>query len=294
MPGQTWEERSALWEQNGSGWASAYAAEYDPQDAGLYYGGSACDNQALFDAQGNPLESLKTFSYVRTGTQVERRVDSVEPVYVAVKRNNEIILPQTVPAIYNNADVEQVPVLWDEAADLEALSAAQIGTYPVTGTAQGAEVICYVSILEENYVSNYSFEDEDTSMWHILEAAPATDFQKKTTDAFTGSVSLHFWHQDSVEFTVEQEITGLREGLYTLSVQAQGGDMDEDARLCLYALSDGQRYEQPFQVDGWVVWQNPVITNIPCTGGSMTIGVSVKANGGAWGTLDDFLLNPAA
>lgn len=294
VPGQTWEERSALWEQNGSGWASAYAAEYDPQDAGLYYGGSACDNQALFDAQGNPLESLKTFSYVRTGTQVERRVDSVEPVYVAVKRNNEIILPQTVPAIYNNADVEQVPVLWDEAADLEALSAAQIGTYPVTGTAQGAEVICYVSILEENYVSNYSFEDEDTSMWHILEAAPATDFQKKTTDAFTGSVSLHFWHQDSVEFTVEQEITGLREGLYTLSVQAQGGDMDEDARLCLYAASDGQRYEQPFRVDGWVVWQNPVITNILCTGGSMTIGVSVKANGGAWGTLDDFLLNPAA
>ena len=143
-------------------------------------------------------------------------------------------------------------------------------------------------------MSNYSFEDEDTSMWHILEAAPATDFQKKTTDAFTGSVSLHFWHQDSVEFTVEQEITGLREGLYTLSVQAQGGDMDEDAQLCLYAVSDGQRYEQPFRVDGWVVWQNPVITNILCTGGSMTIGVSVKANGGAWGTLDDFLLNPTA
>ena len=76
-------------------------------------------------------------------------------------------------------------------------------------------------------------------------------------------------------------------------IKSMGGDMDADARLCLYAVSDGQRYEQPFRVDGWVVWQNPVITNISCTGGSMTIGVSVKANGGAWGTLDDFLLNPA-
>lgn len=50
------------------------------------------------------------------------------------------------------------------------------------------------------------------------------------------------------------------------------------------------RYEQPFAVDGWVNWQNPIIENIPCTTGTVTIGVSVTA--GAWGTLDDFLLNP--
>lgn len=54
-------DNSPLWEQHGSGWASSYASEYDPDDAGLYYGGCAWDNQALFDFNGHPLESLKAF-----------------------------------------------------------------------------------------------------------------------------------------------------------------------------------------------------------------------------------------
>lgn len=68
VPGDSWEERLEKWEACGSGWASSYAGEYDPDDAGRYYGGSACDNQALFNADGHPLESLMTFTYVRTGT----------------------------------------------------------------------------------------------------------------------------------------------------------------------------------------------------------------------------------
>ena len=47
----SWEENSAKWEKYGSGWASSYAAGYDPKDAGQYYGGCAVDNQAFFDAE---------------------------------------------------------------------------------------------------------------------------------------------------------------------------------------------------------------------------------------------------
>ena len=32
-------DNTALWEKYGSGWASSYSADYDPDDAGLYYGG---------------------------------------------------------------------------------------------------------------------------------------------------------------------------------------------------------------------------------------------------------------
>ena len=291
-PGGNWEEKSAKWEANGSGWASSYSADYDSEDAGVYYGGSACDNQAMFDANGHPLESLKTFSYVRTGTDVAPAIDSIESVYVTVKLNNEIILPETVPATYNNGDVTDVAVVWDETVDIAAISASEVGTYPITGIAEGAEVTCYINMVEENYVSNYSFEDEDTSMWRITEAAVTTDYQEKTTDAHSGSMSLHFWNADAVEFTVEQDITGLREGEYTFSIQIQGGDVKEGAEMYIYVISDGQRYEQSFMVDGWAVWQNPAIENISCTSGSMTIGVSIKAAGGAWGTMDDFLLNP--
>lgn len=61
---EVWRANSLLWEKYGSGWASSYAAEYDPEDAGEYYGGSAWENQAMFDSTGHPLASLKVFSHV--------------------------------------------------------------------------------------------------------------------------------------------------------------------------------------------------------------------------------------
>lgn len=57
--------RQFLWETFGSGWASSYAGDYDPEDAGKYYGGSAVDNQALFDFTGHPLPSLHMFRRVK-------------------------------------------------------------------------------------------------------------------------------------------------------------------------------------------------------------------------------------
>lgn len=48
----SYEENFKLWEKYGSGWASSYAKTYDPDDAGRYYGGSAVDNQAMFDKDG--------------------------------------------------------------------------------------------------------------------------------------------------------------------------------------------------------------------------------------------------
>ena len=65
--GKAYAENAALWEKYGSGWASSYAAGYDPDDAGKWYGGCAVDNQALFDAKGRALESLKVFALVRQG-----------------------------------------------------------------------------------------------------------------------------------------------------------------------------------------------------------------------------------
>ena len=67
LPNTSWEERSEIWERYGTGWASSYAGEYDPEDAGKYYGGSACVKQSLFDENGYPLESMKTFLDIRKG-----------------------------------------------------------------------------------------------------------------------------------------------------------------------------------------------------------------------------------
>ncbi len=60
-----------LWEKYGSGWATSYAYEYQPDDVGTWYGGSAVDNQSFFDIDGKALESLNVFKYVRTGATTE-------------------------------------------------------------------------------------------------------------------------------------------------------------------------------------------------------------------------------
>lgn len=66
--GEADQDNSPVWEKYGSGWASSYAGDYDPEDAGLYYGGCSWDNQAMFDFHGHPLESLKVFRYLKYGT----------------------------------------------------------------------------------------------------------------------------------------------------------------------------------------------------------------------------------
>lgn len=65
--GKSYEENLSKWEKHGSGWASSYASDYDPVDAGKWFGGCAVENQALFDEKGRALESLKVFALVRQG-----------------------------------------------------------------------------------------------------------------------------------------------------------------------------------------------------------------------------------
>ena len=293
VPADSLDARKALWEKYGSGWASSFAAEYDPKDAGVYYGGCACENQALFDETGHPLESLKTFSYVRTGTVCPVKVDEVAPVYLTVRRNNPVSLPDTVTATNNDGSTAEIPVAW-ETVDLAAMSAGETGTYSVAGTAQGFPVVCYIDIVEENYLDNPGFEDTDTSMWAITPIASGiqTDFQKKKMDAHSGEYSLHFWNADAVEWRAEQTVSGLKPGNYRFTLSAQGGDIGDNAEIYLYAVADGITYTMPFSLTGWVDWQQPVIDSIPVSGGEITIGVYVKCAGGGWGTLDDWLLNP--
>ena len=59
-----YEANKKIWEEKGSGWASSYCGEYDPKDAGKWYGGSAVDNQAMFYPDGTATAGLKVWNYV--------------------------------------------------------------------------------------------------------------------------------------------------------------------------------------------------------------------------------------
>ncbi|MEW4372360.1 glycosyl hydrolase 53 family protein [Paenibacillus kandeliae] len=281
-----------LWETYGSGWASSYAGEYDPDDAGKWYGGSAVDNQALFDFTGHPLSSLNVFNYVNTGAVAPLKVDGVQPVSITVNAGDVIQLPQTVSVTYNDGSTGTVDVSWDEQALQQAI-AKGAGSYIITGKTQGDhEAQVNLSIRKPNLLQNGSFENSDRSMWHITYGAglsPHTDYQNKASDAKSGDYSLHFYNGDPVNFTVEQQVYGLQPGYYDLSMNIQGGNAN-NANMKLYAVSNGQEKETPTSVNGWVQWSQPVIHDVYVADGALTIGASVQADGGAWGTLDDFYL----
>ena len=57
-------QNKVLWERDGSGWAASASVEYDPDDAGTWFGGSAVDNQAFFRPDGTALPSLRVFKDV--------------------------------------------------------------------------------------------------------------------------------------------------------------------------------------------------------------------------------------
>lgn len=183
------QDDSALWEKYGSGWASSYSAEYDPDDAGLYYGGCSWDNQAMFDFTGHPLPSLNVFRYLKDGHTVPLAVDFIPQTTVSCDVGEALTLPETVEVVYNDRSANtQVPVSWD-ASQAAAIDTQKAGTYTVDGTlSDGTAVTADVDVEMVNYVKNPGFEEADRSMWQISYAGEndPTDYQEKADDAHDG------------------------------------------------------------------------------------------------------------
>ena len=228
-------DNSALWEKYGSGWASSYSAEYDPDDAGLYYGGCSWDNQAMFDFTGHPLASLNVFKYLKYGATAPLAVDYIPDVYVSCNVGEELVLPESIDVVYNDrSQNKKQSVSWNET-QMKAIDTTKAGSYEIEGALEEeTTVTAHVEVEMVNYAVNPGFEDKNRSMWkgsYEGEADP-TDYQVKADDAHSGETAFHFWSGDSdMEFSIEQEVTGLENGTYQLSVFSQGGDMSSDASM---------------------------------------------------------------
>lgn len=292
--GEATQDNSPIWEKYGSGWASSYAADYDQDDAGLYYGGCSWDNQAMFDFNGYPLASLNVFKYLKYGTTAPAAIDYIPKLYASCNVGSELILPEMVDVIYNDRSLNtQAAVTWD-AKQLAAIDTNVGGTYEVTGSLEdGTTVTCHIDVQMLNYVQNPSFEDADTSMWKVTYAGDSnpTDFQVKADDAYTGDIAFHFWSESDMEFAIEQEFTNLESGTYQLFAFSQGGDVSDDTSMELYAIVNGEIQTAPFMVTTYADWKNPTIPEIKVDDGTLTIGVRIKCNAKSWGTIDDFTLN---
>ena len=300
-----------LWEKYGSGWATSYAAEYDPEDAGKYYGGSAVDNQAFFDENGKPLESLKVWNLVRFGNQAPEYVDGIEDAYVQHYTYEDFTLPETVNVIYNSNRKVAIPVTW-EAFDIEAAKALGNGTHTINGVADGKPVKCYLTMMERNFLKDYSFEEGGEEAWTInnksaspISSAYQAGFAKKGKDKNnprTGDWSIHFWGSsaDLVNFEVEQTLTLETSGTYKFTFYIMGGGngsatADESLMNCYGYVKVGETTLTQKVVftnynDGFVECK---ILDIPYEAGQeITVGAHIESSeAGVWGDADDFMLN---
>lgn len=285
---------ASIWAKYGSGWASRYSVDYDPSDAGVYYGGCSWDNQAMFDHKGKPLESLNVWKYLKYGAEAEAvEVISVINPSIEVKCREELVMPETVAAVYNDPTcTDPVAVTWN-ADQIAAIDLTVPGKYVIDGMAGNVAVTCNVKVYNENLLQNFSFEEDDAgAIWKVtyLTNEGITDYQNKSADAITGNYALHWYDTADMEFKVEQTITGVPAGKYTATANIQGGDMGDSMEVIMYVIVGDTKYESaPITLQGWTVWQVPLIKDITLTDAAdVTVGMYVKGAAKGWGTMDDF------
>ena len=292
---ENYEANLALWEKYGSGWASSYAADYDPDDAGKWYGGCAVDNQAFFDQNGKVLESLKVFDLVRNGNKVDVKADAIEDVELIIDLNGDIVLPDTVNAIMLDNSKQEISVEWKNV-DIDAMKNGGVAKYTIYGTADGMTATCYVSMVEYNFLKNWSFEDGDAD-WTATAIGSFDELhvEDKVSDSMTGTKHYHFWGAaaDAVEFTLEQEVEGLKAGKYNYSISIMGGDGGETDIYAYVKINGEIVYTAETEITVYNEWHTATVENIEYNeGDSIVVGIYVKCAGpNAWGKIDDALFN---
>lgn len=277
------------WEQYGSGWAASYSAEYDPENAGRYFGGSSWDNQALFDKNGHPLDSLNVFKYVNLGATTDVRLDGIKSVDIVVVDGDEISLPETVAGINNDGTSTEVAVTWD-ASQVAAIDG--VGSYSVTGNANGLKAICNVEVLPVNLLVNGGFEDGLNAGWAISDTSL---IKLDTKDVMRGKNALKFdaWSNKMDGVTVTQTVSNLPAGIYSCYMNVEGAGDTGTYTISLSATKGSETVgTDTVELLGWMNWDKAKVDNIVLSeAGDITVTISITTNVlETWGTIDEVYL----
>lgn len=306
---ELYNKNKEVWEQYGSGWAASYGGEYDPDDAGKWYGGSAVDNQAWFGFDGTALATAKVYSYIRTGATAEKAVSDVVNPSVTINAGETVGYPERVTVNFNDGSSAEYAVIWKEE-DQAKIDTTVPGEYRVRGTVtceytlsdgstatatKDVTLTITVKPVAVSELINPGFEDDDMSAWAITGDGTA----RTGDDPHGGSYSVHFYHANAVTSTVMQRIQKLAAGTYTFGGYIQGDALGTTAnavvRVCDREGNLKDTKTAPCTTAGWGIWQNPEVTGITVAEGDyLEVGMEVNAVAGGWGTIDDFYLYAAS
>lgn len=290
----------------GSGWASSYSVEYDPDDAGYWWGASGMTEQSVFDFNGNPLPVLDVYNpdclkYGAEASAVKPDGYTVEEISIETGQTVDSVLPK-VTVTYNDSTEEQKEVNWNKEdvarVNESAATTAGIGTYTVNGTlADDASyaVAVTVNVIGINLLADPGFENAD-SAWTVTGEGGDV---KSGEDKRTGEMCLHFYSDSDFKFNASTTTTVTKPGYYNAFIYMQGlasaGTRDGESLRLLAVTGDGKEYaSESTTLTGWVNWKQVKVDDIYVSedmikNGQNTITLSVDAvmNAGAWGTMDD-------
>ena len=242
------------------------------------------------------------------GNDAPKYVDGIEDAMVSHYTYEDFTLPETVNVIYNTNEKSEVSVTWD-AFDIPAAKAAGNGKYTIHGTAEGMDVYCYLTIMEKNFLENYSFETGDSTNWTVTNLNPNLPFNddgykvKPTTEnPQTGKYAFHFWcnSSDACKFEVEQEVTVETAGKYKAQVSIMGGGptgeavTPEQQNINLYIKVNGTLLtSETGLITVYKAWSDIKVPEIIVDAGDrVTVGIHVESGlKGVWGDIDDVMLN---
>lgn len=290
----------------GSGWASSYAAEYDPDDAGLWWGGSGMTNQSVFDFNGSPLPVFDVYNpyclkYGAKAPEVKPDGYASEEISIETGQTVDAVLPK-ITVTYNDSTEEAKEVNWDKEdvakVNNAASTTAGIGSYTINGTLaddSSYKVDVKVNVNGINLLADPGFENT-ASAWTVTGEGAAV---KSGEDKRTGEMCLHFYSDADFKFMASLATTVSKAGYYKAYIYMQGlssaGTREgEDLRL-VAVTGDGKEYKsESTMLAGWLGWKQVIVDNIYVSedmvkNGKNTITLSVNAalNSGAWGTMDD-------
>jgi arabinogalactan endo-1,4-beta-galactosidase len=257
--------------------------------------GESWDNQAWWDFNGTPLQSMWTYRLVSDSqTKAPPTISSIPAIAIQTTVGTAPVLPATVGAFFSDGSYNQVSVTWGAVT---ASQYASVGSFVVGGTVSDTSLTASatVSVVVQNFAVNGGFETGSLDPWvtsAVSGGSAANAFSAENSspsgNTHTGSYDGSYYYGSPYTFDVHQTITGLAAGTYTLTAWMMGNGAP--ISLDIYA-SNGTRSTTPVVNTGWQQWHQYTISSITVgASGQIVIGLEGNMSGGDWGKLDDVVV----
>lgn len=249
--------------------------------------GNAWENQAWWDKDGIPLDSIWTYRLVSESKDFyEPSFVSVVPgIKITTNPGNAPALPSEIKAWYSDDACHLVPIEWEEVPPEKY---ASTGSFYVEGTLTGTSNVA-VATVTVSLMVNPGFELGNFDGWEITGTGIKDAIETSAGNVHTGAYAGGYWLGNDFQFTISQTVSNLTPGDYTVSVWSEGSGGENE--FYLFATSGSTTVKQEIKNTGWNIWSQYSVDITVDERGTCTLGLYCDAPATMWGTFDDFDLS---